>query len=418
MFRNTRVKNSGDAVGAIVELKEEPKGAAAELGRERLTEGEESTEPEIRPQPLRVLMVTGATGGHIFPALTVAEELVARAGPREAEEVRRSLLFLGTTRGLEARVIAAAGFALRTVAAAGLKGIRGWKRLANLAVLPRTAFETEEVLRTFRPDVVVGVGGYLAGPVMLEAALKNIPTLLLEPNAVPGFTNRLLAPVVRAAAVGFEKTAGFYGAKARVTGHPVRRAFFEIPAKDHVPPYSVLIVGGSQGSRAINECAVRSITILSRKVAALRVVHQTGEQDYNKVKEGYRESGIGAEVFAFINEMPKAFAEADVVVSRAGATAVAELAAAGKAAVLIPFPGATDQHQLENARVFDQAGAARLIEQRELTPERLAAQLGELLASADRLLQMERSARALARLDAAERIADWVIELGRKNSDH
>jgi len=382
-----------------------------------LSDCEKPLETRLRPTPLRVLMAAGGTGGHIFPALTVAEELVARAQACDQESVRRSVVFLGTTRGLESRVIPAAGFSLRTVAAAGLKGIGGWKRFANLLVLPRSAMETAEVLRTFRPDVVVGVGGYLAGPAMLEAALKNIPTLLIEPNAVPGFTNRVLAPVVRAAAVGFEKTAGYYGTKARVTGRAVRSAFFQIPAKPHFPPFTVLIIGGSQGSRAINECAVRSLTILSRKVAALRVVHQTGEPDYNTVREAYRERGIDAEVCAFIDDMPKAFACADLIVSRAGATAVAELAAAGKAGVLIPFPGATDQHQLENARVLEQAGAARLIEQRELTPERLAAHLEELLGGADQLFQMERSARALARPDAAKQIANWVIELGRQNRE-
>ena len=382
-----------------------------------LSEGEKPLETRLRPYPLRILMAAGGTGGHIFPALTVAEELVGRAEAYDQEGARPSVVFLGTTRGLESRVIPAAGFSLRTVTAAGLKGISGWKRLANLLVLPRSAMETAEVLRSFQPDVVVGVGGYLAGPAMLEAALKNIPTLLIEPNAVPGFTNRVLAPVVRAAAVGFEATAGYYGTKARVTGHPVRRAFFHIPAKPHVPPFTVLIIGGSQGSRAINECAVRSMTILSRKVAALRVVHQTGEPDYNTVREAYRGRSIEAEVCAFIDDMPKAFAHADLLVSRAGAIAVAELAAAGKAAVLIPFPGATDQHQLENARVLEQAGAARLIEQRVLTAERLAAQVEELLGDADQLFRMERSARALARPDAAVRIADWVIELGRKNRE-
>ena len=368
--------------------------------------------------PLRVLMVAGATGGHIFPALTVAEELVARSSLDSREEVRRSLVFLGTTRGLEARVIPKSGFTLRTVVAAGLKGIGGWKRLMNLAVLPQSAFETAQLLRDFRPDVVVGVGGYLAGPAMVEAALMNIPTLLIEPNAVPGFTNRVLGPIVSAAAVGFERTAGYYGGKARVTGHPVRRAFSEIRPKPHVPPLTVLIVGGSQGSRAINECATKVVPLLLAKRSSIRVVHQTGERDYNVISEAYVKRGLDAEVCAFIDDMPKAFAHADLVVSRAGATAVAELAAAGKAAVLIPFPGATDQHQLENARAMEQAGAARVIEQHHLTPELLAAQLEELLSDAGQLLQTERSARSLARPDAAERIADWVVELGRKNADH
>jgi len=401
-------------MGAHIALNEEPDTVAASPGREEILEVEKLIEMKPRPRPLRVMMVAGATGGHIFPALTVAEELVARASPDSREDVRRSLLFLGTTRGLESRVIPAAGFTLQTVAAAGLKGISGWQRLANLMVLPKTTMETARVLRNFGPDVVVGVGGYLAGPAMLEAALMNVPTLLIEPNAVPGFTNRVLAPIVRAAAVGFEKAAAYYGAKARVTGHPVRKAFLEIGAKPHVAPFTVLIVGGSQGSRAINDCAPKSASLLIAKKAPIRVVHQTGERDYNVVREAYRERGIDAEVCAFIDDMPKAFAHADLIVSRAGASAVAELAAAGKAAVLIPFPGATDQHQLENARVMEQAGAARVIEQHNLTPERLAAEVEELVGGGDQLAQRERRARGLARPDAAHRIADWIIELGNK----
>ncbi len=402
-----------DRVGVNIEVKE-AEGNRRAIEAAKLPHVQESPKTKLHSEPLRVLMAAGGTGGHIFPALAVAEELVGRAGEGEREDVIRSIVFIGTNRGLESRLIPAAGYSLRTVAAAGLKGIGGWKRIANLLVLPRSAFEAAKVLRSFRPDVVVGVGGYLAGPVMLEAALKNIPTLLIEPNAVPGFTNRVLASVVRAAAVGFSTTAGFYGSKARVTGHAVRKAFYDIPPRAHAAPFTVLIIGGSQGSRAINECVVKSLETLSHEAWKLNVVHQTGERDYNAVKEAYRERSVNAEVFAFIEDMPQAFARADLVVSRAGATAVAELAAAGKAAVLIPFPGATDQHQLENARVLERAGAACLIEQSAMTPERLAAQMRELFGSPDRLVQMEERARGLARPGAAKQIADWVVELGKK----
>lgn len=370
--------------------------------------------PRIRSEPLRVLMAAGGTGGHIFPALAVAQELVARVDGDDREAASRSIVFLGTTRGLESRLIPAAGFPLRTVAAAGLKGIHGWKRLTNLLVLPRSAFGAARVLRNFRPRVVVGVGGYLAGPVMLEAALAGIPTLLIEPNAVPGFTNRALASVVRGAAVGFGAAAEFYGNKARVTGHAVRRAFFDIQPKTHAAPFTVVIVGGSQGSKAINECVVKSLKLLSSESWNLSVIHQTGEVDYNNVREMYRAAEIDAEVCAFIDDVPKAFARADLIVSRAGAAAVAELAAAGKAAVLIPFPGATDQHQRENARVLARAGAARLIEQSEMTPELLAAQIREMFNHLELLTQMERCAKDLARPGAASEIADWIVELSRK----
>jgi UDP-N-acetylglucosamine--N-acetylmuramyl-(pentapeptide) pyrophosphoryl-undecaprenol N-acetylglucosamine transferase len=290
---------------------------------------------------------------------------------------------------------------------------------------------------------------------MLEAALVRIPTVLIEPNARPGLTNRLLGPLVRAAAVGFAETAHLYGHKAQVTGHPVRRAFFDIPARSHVaqallpvpltqpggaetpvaqtllpfplaqprvavspprvavPPFTVLVVGGSQGSRAINKAVPEALWLLAREPGEMRIIHQTGEHDYNEVRNAYQERGLIAEVHAFIDDMPQALAQADLVISRAGATALAELAAAGRASLLIPFPGATDQHQLENALTMEKAGAARVIVQSELTPlpqgpERLAKEIRELMTNPATLERMEKCARRLARPDAAARIADMV----------
>ena len=376
-------------------------------------ERRESTHPRPAVQLVRVLMVAGGTGGHIFPALAVAEELRARSAG-EAEQPRYEVQFLGTSRGLEARLIPAAGYPLRTVSAAGLKGIGGWRKVRNLLVLPRSAIETAVVLGRFRPDVVVGLGGYVAGPAMLEAALVGIPTLLIEPNAIPGFTNRVLAPFVRVAAVGFEEATGSYKAKARVTGHAVRAAFFAVPPREHVPPFTILILGGSQGSAAINDCVVRSLPLFSKWAERPRFVHQTGERDYNSVRQAYQESGVPGEVVTFVEDVSGAFARADLVISRAGANAVAELAAAGKAAVLVPFPGAADQHQLGNARALARVGGARIIEQRELDPERLATEVGALLAAPAKLTEMEKAARSLARPDAAARIADLIEDLGGK----
>jgi UDP-N-acetylglucosamine--N-acetylmuramyl-(pentapeptide) pyrophosphoryl-undecaprenol N-acetylglucosamine transferase len=376
-------------------------------------EEEESVHPRAAVKLLRVLMVAGGTGGHIFPALVVAEELRARSTAGEASS-SYEIQFLGTGRGLEARLIPAAGFPLRTVSAAGLKGIGGWRRVRNLLVLPRSAIETGAILSRFRPDVVVGLGGYVAGPAMLEAALAGIPTLLIEPNAIPGFTNRVLGPMVKLAVVGFSETAGHYGAKAVVTGHAVRREFYTVPPREHVPPFTVLILGGSQGSSAINDCVVRSLPLFRKWDEPPRFLHQTGEREYNAVRQAYQESGVSAEVVTFIEDVPGAFARADLVISRAGANTVAELAAAGKAAVLIPFPGAADQHQLGNARALERAGGARIIEQRDLTPERLVAEVGDLLGAPQRLKEMEKAARSLARPDAAARIADLVESLAAK----
>jgi len=357
----------------------------------------------------RVLMIAGGTGGHIFPMLAVAEELRRRADARG--DMGCTVEFLGTCHGLESRLIPAAGFPLHTVAAAGLKGIRGWKRWANLTLLPRSVVETALVLSKVQPDVVAGIGSYLAGPAMLEAALSELPTLLIEPNAVPGFTNRILAPVVRRAALGFEEGVRFYGSKACVTGHPVRKAFFHIKPKEHTPPFTVLVVGGSQGSKAVNECIIGMLPLLKGCCERLTIIHQTGERDFGTVERAYQDAGVAAEVHAFIEDMPGAFARADLIVSRAGATAVAELAAAGKAAVLIPFPAATDQHQLANAKVFERAGAARVIEQSDLTAVGLLETIQSLLCRPQQLRQMEQCARRLARPDAAARIAEMIWKL-------
>ncbi len=360
-------------------------------------------------------MIAGGTGGHIFPMLTVAEEL-ERRGANASRDYE--ILFLGTGRPLESRLIPAAGFPLRTVSAAGLKGLGARRLLRNLLVLPKSAVETALLLAEFRPDVVVGAGSYVAGPALLEAAMRDIPTVLVEPNAVPGFTNRILAPVVRVAAVAFEEAARFYGAKAVVTGQPVRKRFFEVSPRTHEPPFTVLIIGGSQGSAAINSAVMAMLAELGDDARRLTFIHQTGERDYNAVRDAVRNLGIAAEVFPFIEDVPAALERADLVVSRAGATAVAELAAAGRASLLIPFPAAADHHQLANARAFERAGAARVIEQPALTSQRLLAGIRSLLDSSDRLVEMEQKARALARPDAAGRIADIIEKLimGPRNS--
>lgn len=360
---------------------------------------------------LRVLVAAGGTGGHIFPALAVAEELMTRRQSYLAAGVR--FQFLGTARGLETHLIERAGFPYRALTAAGLKGIRGWRLLENASLLPRTFLEAFRALRVFRPDVALGLGGYVAGPVLLEAALMRIPTVLVEPNAAPGFTNRALAPLVTRAAIAFEPTTRYFGAKACLTGLPVRKAFFEVPHREHRPPFTILVFGGSQGSVPLNHCLMDSAPLLAGR--PLRVIHQTGEREADEVRQAYRQANVSAEVVAFIDHMPAAFACADLVVSRAGASTVGELAAAGKAAVLVPFPGATDQHQLGNARALERAGAARVLEQNLLTPQRLVRVIDDLLASPERLAGMEAAARSLARPDAAGRIADLIEELGERH---
>jgi len=375
---------------------------AAEPALMEVNEKQQGAVPRVHQGVLRVLIAAGGTGGHIFPALAVAEAIVRRRPTSEFQ-------FLGTARGLESRLIERAGFPYRAIRSAGLKGIRGWRRVTNAAVLPRTFLESLGALRAFRPDVVIGMGGYVAGPVLLEAALLRIPTVLIEPNASPGFTNRVLSGIVSRAAVGFEETAKYFGAKARLTGLPVRRAFFEIPPREHRAPFTILVFGGSQGSAALNRCLIESLPTMAGR--PWHIIHQTGDRDLSSVTDAYQRAAIRGEVRAFIDNMPSVFAGADLIICRAGASTIGELMAGGKAAVLVPFPGATDQHQLENARALERAGAARVIEQADLSPARLMAEISDLLASPQRLLAMESAARRLANPQAAAEIAALVEEL-------
>jgi len=386
---------------------------------ESILEKERPLEPVTRStasRRVRILMAAGGTGGHIFPALAVADELRRRSRPSGTVQTQYEMVFVGTGRAIESRVIPAAGYHLETIHGAGLKGISGWKRMLNAARLPRSAFEAARLLYRLRPRAVLGIGGYISGPVMLEAALARIPTLLYEPNAVPGFTNRVLAPVVQLAAVGFESSLAVYGSKGRLTGHPVRQEFYAVEPKIHKAPFTVLVVGGSQGARALNRCLVESLPLFSSQgAAALSFIHQTGEADYNAVKAVYGDQWAASEVCAFIDNIVEAFSRADLVVCRAGATTVAELAAAGKASILIPYPSATDQHQLQNARALERAGAACVIEQKDLKPARLVDCLMSLLSDCGRLTAMEQRAKSLASPQAAARIADLLENISSQH---
>jgi UDP-N-acetylglucosamine--N-acetylmuramyl-(pentapeptide) pyrophosphoryl-undecaprenol N-acetylglucosamine transferase len=365
-------------------------------------------------QGLRVLMAAGGTGGHIFPALAVArelQELGEQNPPAVSCAAGAEIAFLGTNRGLESRVIPAQGFKLHLIAAAGLKNIGMVQQMKNFLILPESAIQSAAVLRSFRPHVVVGMGGYLAGPVMLEAAAARIPALLIELNAVPGFTNRWLAPFISLAAVGFEAASNFFRNKARWTGHPVRRSIAQVQPKQHNLPLTLLIVGGSQGSVAINNVAIDSLPYFARRKGVLRVIHQTGSRDFERVRAAYAREAVEAEIYPFVDDMAQALACADLVVSRAGAMAVAELAAAGRASILIPLPSASDNHQLANARMLEQLGGAKVLQQQGLNSTQFCLTLEEMVASVGKIEQMEVNARRLFVPDAARRIANLVLEL-------
>lgn len=363
---------------------------------------------------MRVLIAAGGTGGHIYPGIAVAQEIMRRD---PASAVR----FVGTARGLETRLVPQAGFELSLIDSTGLKNVSLVARMKGLAILPKSFLSARQVIRTFQPDVVVGAGGYVSGPVVLMAALTQKPTLVMESNALPGWTNRVLARFVDRAAVSFEQALPYFRGKATVTGNPVRREFFEIPAKRREPgSLSLLIFGGSQGARAINEAMVAALPGLKNLPVALRIKHQTGAADFEKVKAGYAAAGWqeNAEVCSYIDNMMRDFAAADLVICRAGATTTAELIAAGKASLMIPFPYAADDHQRKNAEALQAAGAARMIVQQELSSERLVKEIEALAREPQRIDAMEAASRRLARGDAAKAAVDLIEELSHKKAQN
>ncbi|HYA97246.1 MAG TPA: undecaprenyldiphospho-muramoylpentapeptide beta-N-acetylglucosaminyltransferase, partial [Methylomirabilota bacterium] len=314
------------------------------------------------------------------------------------------VMFVGTRRGIENRLVPAAGFELRLVEVGALKNVSVARRIETLTALPAAIFRSWKILSNFRPDVVIGVGGYASGPAMLAAALSGVPTLVFEPNVVPGFANRVMAPIVSAAGVHFQETRRHFQ-RCQVTGVPVRRAFFSLPPKPPGGPPTLLVFGGSQGAHAINEAVTNSLAALIERVPGIHLIHQTGERDYNDAQAAYRRSGVGAEVFPFIEDMPKMFARADLLMCRSGASTVAEVTAAGKPAIFIPFPHAADDHQLRNAEALARAGAAVLIAEKDLTSEGLVRVVRELLCDPARLARMSAASRKLAHPDAAREIA-------------
>jgi UDP-N-acetylglucosamine--N-acetylmuramyl-(pentapeptide) pyrophosphoryl-undecaprenol N-acetylglucosamine transferase len=354
---------------------------------------------------LRVVIAGGGTGGHVIPALAIARELRDAYGA----EVR----FVGTARGLETRLVPEAGFPLELIHVGQLKGVSLVTRLRTLADLPLGVMRCVGLLRSFKPDVVVGVGGYASGPAMMAAILLRIPTLAFEPNAVPGLANRLVGKRVSAAAVNFEETRRYFR-NARVTGIPVRREFFDVPDKEATAVKRLLVFGGSQGARVLNLIMPKIAARLLATVPELEIVHQAGGRHGESTREAYESAGVDwsrVRVQPYLNGMAEEFAGADLMLCRSGASTMAELAAAGRAAVLVPFPQAADDHQRKNADAFVAAGAAEMIVETELSEERLLGVLLALLADDSRRSEMARRARGLAHPGAVEEIAAMVAGL-------
>ncbi len=346
-----------------------------------------------------MIIAGGGTGGHIYPGIAIAQEFKRR-------DAGSQVLFVGTARGLETKIVPREGFGLELIEVTALKRVGLVKSIGSLFKLPASFLAVRSLIKKVKPDVVIGVGGYASGPVVLIAALMGVPTIVAEQNALPGFTNRVLSYFVKAAAVSFEEAREYFGARAEITGNPVRAEFFDVPSREPGDVIHILITGGSQGAHAINQALIGALPLLAGESERISITHQTGEQDFEMVSAAYRNSGLRAEVKPYLERMVAEFARADLVISRAGATTVAELAAAGKPALMIPFPFAADDHQRKNAEAVERAGAGRMILQVELTPERLAQELLWLTRDSQQLARMAEASKKLGHPDAASRVVD------------
>ena len=373
------------------------------------------------------MIAGGGTGGHLFPGVAIAEELRAR---EPGAEVR----FVGTRRGIEARVLPELGWELSLIEISGLKTVGALGALRGLLRLPRALWQARRLVREFRPDAVIGVGGYASGPVVLMARLAGMPTAICEQNSIPGFTNKILGRVVRAVFVSFDGSRRFFRpAKTVLSGNPVRRGLVQrlldgaaAPATAPEPhaatseqtaappepapaigaPVHVLVSGGSLGAVAVNPLAADALIALAR-TTPLSIVHQTGDKGLDDTVRRYAEAGVAAECHAFIKDMAAAYQRADVIIGRAGATTVAELAITGKPAVFIPYPFAADNHQELNAQELAEAGAALMFRQADLTADKLAEALRPLVTNAARRAEMGAKMKARARPGAAAAVIDW-----------
>ncbi len=362
---------------------------------------------------VKTLMIAGGgTGGHIYPAIAIAREYVAR-------DASNQVVFVGTQKGLEKNIVPKAGFPLEFIDVAGLKGMRGLNLLRNLARLPMGFIQAWQHVGRHRPSVVLGVGGYSSGPVLVAAKLRGVPTIIHEANAFPGLANRVLARWTTTVAVAFAEALPRMKRKdGVVTGNPIRKEFFDLGARSKQPSTTgrqrLLIFGGSQGSRVLNDATTGALLFLAHLRDKLDIVHQTGPNELEKVQTAYRDSAFAnARVVAYLDPIADEIAAADVVASRAGAMTIGELSAIGRGAILVPFAAATNNHQELNARVVEKAGAAIVITESELSPERLAGAISEVLADPQRAERMGAAARTLATPDATKSIVDLIVKIQR-----
>ena len=350
----------------------------------------------------RFLMAGGGTGGHVIPALAVARELRARG---------HEAFFVGTERGMEAKLVPAEGFELQRIEIGGLNRVTLRQKITTLSKLPLTTLACGKYVR--QSSAVFSMGGYVAGPPVMAALLRRKPVIVMEPNAIPGFTNRIISRFVTRALISFPATGAYFPKhKTEVTGLPVREEFFAIPSKPRGDVLNILITGGSQGSRTLNQAARSSWPLFRQAGYPIRMVHQTGARDHEELRAAFAASGIDGELVPFLTNMPAAFAAADLIVCRAGAGTVSELAASGKPSILVPFPFAADDHQTRNAEAMEHGGAARLIRDAEFTGDRLVAAVREV-GEPKILESMSQAARRLAKPGAARRAAEILEEVAQ-----
>ena len=353
-----------------------------------------------------LMIAGGGTGGHIYPAIAIAREFVSR-------DASRRVVFVGTQRGLEKTIVPKAGFPLEFIGVGGLKGKGSSDLVKNLFKLPFGFLQAWRLVGKHKPNAVLGVGGYSSGPVLAAAKLRGVPTIIHESNAFPGVANRALARVVTKVLVAFADAAPRLKRKdAIVTGNPIRAEFFAVGNRQPATGNRLLVFGGSQGSRVINNAMSEALLFLAHLKDRLEIVHQTGPADLEKVQTAYRSSAFAnARVVSYIDPMVDEIAAAGLVVCRAGSMTIGELAAAGRAAIFIPFGAATDNHQEINARVVEKAGGGIVITESELTPERLAAAINDIVSDPVKARRMGEAAHALATPEATKRIVDTIEEI-------
>ncbi|UFS71633.1 undecaprenyldiphospho-muramoylpentapeptide beta-N-acetylglucosaminyltransferase [Geomonas sp. RF6] len=354
---------------------------------------------------MRLIVAGGGTGGHLFPGIAVAEEFLATPG--------NEVLFVGTSRGIEARMVPRLGYRLALISASGVKGLGAVAKVKSGGRLLFGCLQAQKILRKFRPDLVLGVGGYASAPVLLAARALGIPTYVHEQNAIPGLTNRLLGRFARRVFISMEQAATFFPPDSTVlTGNPIRKEIlwgFQGQDEESASTFRVLVFGGSAGAHSVNLALVAALPHLLSVKERLVITHQTGEKDLEEVRAGYRANGFDAEVKPFIDDMSAAYGAADLIICRAGATTIAEITACGKACIFVPFPYAADDHQRKNAESLVEKGAGFMILDKELTGERVAREITALMEKPELLEETRQNAKKLAHLDAAQVIVTRMV---------